>query len=245
VLYTDGLVEDREKDIQVGLDWLRGTFGPGTPQQPLEDLCKASLREVYEAHQRDDIAVLIAKLHRIPEDNRMIWQLPPEETSVRQARTLIRDPMKRWGLEDYLPVTELLVSELVTNAIRYGCKGEFSFGAEIEFRLILEGGLICEVYDPSPALPRVLQVDRDAENGRGLHVVSQLSHRWGSRRTPGGKVVWCEQTVPEEILETAAAVPVTAQVNAPVTEVEPLEMDLEATGPMPILEDTGPMPVIS
>jgi len=245
VLYTDGLVEDREKDIQVGLDWLKGTFGPGTPQQPLEDLCKASLREVYEVHQRDDIAVLIAKLHRIPEDNRMIWQLPPEETSVRQARTLIRDPMKRWGLEDYLPITELLVSELVTNAIRYGCKGEFSFGAEIEFRLILEGGLICEVYDPSPALPRVLQVDRDAENGRGLHVVSQLSHRWGSRRTPGGKVVWCEQTVPEEILNAAGAVPVTAQVNAPDNMIEPLEVDLEATGPMPVLEDTGPMPAIS
>lgn len=244
VLYTDGLVEDREKDIQVGLDWLRATFGPGTPQQPLEDLCKASLREVYEVHQRDDIAVLIAKLRRIPEDNRMIWQLPPEETSVRQARTLIRDPMKRWGLEDYLPVTELLVSELVTNAIRYGCKGEFSTGAEIEFRLILEGGLICEVYDPSPALPRVLQVDRDAENGRGLHVVSQLSRRWGSRRTPGGKVVWCEQIVPEEILDAAGAVPVTAQVNDPMAVIEPLEADLDATGPMPTLEDTGPMPVI-
>ncbi len=245
VLYTDGLVEDREKDIQVGLDWLKATFGPGTPEQPLEDLCKSALREVYEVHQRDDIAVLIAKLRRIPEDNRMIWQLPPEETSVRQARTLIRDPMKRWGLEDHLPVTELLVSELVTNAIRYGCGGEFSTEAEIEFRLILEGGLICEVYDPSPALPRVLQVDRDAENGRGLHVVSQLSHRWGSRRTPGGKVVWCEQTVPEEILQAAGAVPITAQVNAPVTVIEPLETDLEATGPMPVLSDTGPMPVIS
>ena len=74
----------------------------------------------------------------------------------------------------------------------------------------------------------MLQVDRDAENGRGLHVVSQLSQRWGSRRTPGGKVVWCEQTVPEEILEAAAAVPATAPVNAPVTVIEPLEIDLEA-----------------
>ncbi|HEX4831508.1 MAG TPA: SpoIIE family protein phosphatase [Trebonia sp.] len=246
VLYTDGLVEDREKDIQVGLDWLQATFGPNAPQESLEDLCKATLREVYEVHhQRDDIAVLIARLRRIPEDNRMIWQLAPDETSARQARMLIRDPMKRWGLEDHIPVTELLVSELVTNAVRYGCKSEFSTGADIEFRLILEGGLICEVSDPSPALPRVLQVDRDAENGRGLHVVSQLSHRWGSRRTLGGKVVWCEQTVPDEVLQAAGAVPVTSEVNSPdMIMEETLELDLDATGPMPALEDTGPMPTL-
>ncbi|HEX3961730.1 MAG TPA: SpoIIE family protein phosphatase [Trebonia sp.] len=246
LLYTDGLVEDREKDIQEGLDWLKETFGPGSPQEPLEDLCKKSLREVYSnVHtKRDDIAVLIAKLRRIPEDNRMIWELAPEEISVRQARTLIRDPMKRWGLEDYLPVTELLVSELVTNAVRYGSRGEFSTGADIEFRLILEGGLTCEVYDSSPALPRVLQVDRDAENGRGLHVVSQLSQRWGSRRTPGGKVVWCEQHVPDAILESAGAVQASAD-SPPITILEPFEIDPEATGPMPALDDTGPMPVIS
>src|SRR4029077_201718 len=127
------------------------------------------------------------------------------------------EPMKRWGLEDFIPVTELLVSELVTNAVRYG-KSEYAAGGDIQFRLILEGGLISEVYDSSPALPRVLQVDRDAENGRGLHVVSQLSHRWGSRRTPTGKVVWCEQEVPEEILEAAGAVPVATLVNTPLLE---------------------------
>jgi serine phosphatase RsbU (regulator of sigma subunit)/anti-sigma regulatory factor (Ser/Thr protein kinase) len=245
VLYTDGLVEDREKDIQDGLDWLTETFGPGSPQEPLEDLCKKSLREVYSVHtKRDDIAVLIAKLRRIPEDNRMIWDLAPDEISVRQARMLIRDPMKRWGLEDYIPVTELLVSELVTNAVRYASRGEFSTGADIEFRLILEGGLTCEVYDSSPALPRVLQVDRDAENGRGLHVVSQLSQRWGSRRTPTGKVVWCEQHVPDSILESAGAVQASAD-SPPITILEPFEIDPEATGPMPALDDTGPMPVIS
>jgi len=224
VLYTDGLVESRDKDIQEGFDWLQASFGPGTPQQPLEDLCKASLREVYEAHQRDDIAVLIARLRRIPDDNRMCWSLARTETSVREARMLIREPMKRWGLEDFIPVTELLVSELVTNAVRYG-KSEYSAGGEIQFRLILEGGLICEVCDTSPALPRVLQVDRDAENGRGLHVVSQLAKRWGARRTPAGKVVWCEQVVPVPILEAAGAVPVYAGTTA-VTMPDEFEADL-------------------
>jgi hypothetical protein len=47
----------------------------------------------------------------------------------------------------------------------------------------------------------VLQVDKDAENGRGLHVVSQMSARWGARRSQAGKVVWCEQLVPQEIAD--------------------------------------------
>jgi serine phosphatase RsbU (regulator of sigma subunit) len=191
VLYTDGLVESRDRDITDGLDMLRDAFTAISPDAPLEELCKTSLDGVYADAQRDDIAVLIAKLRRIPEDNRCLWSLDCEETSVRQARQLIRDPLKRWGLEDLLPVTELLVSELVTNAIRYA-KGDISL------RLVREPeSVVCEVHDTSPALPRVLTVDKDAENGRGLHVVAQLANRWGARRTHLGKVVWCEQTVSE------------------------------------------------
>jgi anti-sigma regulatory factor (Ser/Thr protein kinase) len=132
---------------------------------------------------------------------------------VRMARSLIRDPLKRWGLEDLIPVTELLVSELVTNAIKYA-KGD------ILLRLILESGnLACEVHDSSPALPRVLQVDKDAENGRGLHVVSQLASRWGARRTHSGKVVWCEQTLSETVM---AALAVADEAVAEIDEPLPL-----------------------
>ncbi len=200
VLYTDGLVESRDRDISDGLDRLQNAFGPDSPKAELEDLCKTSLDGVYSDAQRDDIAVLIARLRRIPEDQRVCWPLEPDFQSVRQARMLIRDPLKRWGLEDLEPVTELLVSELVTNAIRYA-------SGEILLRLVLESdSLVCEVHDSSPALPRVLQVDRDAENGRGLHVVSQLASRWGARRTHSGKVVWCEQTVPESVMEALRVV---------------------------------------
>ena len=193
VLYTDGLVESRDRDITEGMDRLRDAFASVSPEAPLEDLCKTSLTDVYTDAQRDDIAVLIAKLRRIPEENRCCWPLACEETSVRQARHLIRDPLKRWGLEDLQPVTELLVSELVTNAFRYA-KGA------ITLRLIREPeSVVCEVHDTSPALPRVLQVDKDAENGRGLHVVAQLANRWGARRIHSGKVVWCEQVIPEFI----------------------------------------------
>jgi serine phosphatase RsbU (regulator of sigma subunit)/anti-sigma regulatory factor (Ser/Thr protein kinase) len=199
VLYTDGLVESRDRDISEGLDRLQSAFGEGAPDQDLEDLCKTSLDGVYSDAYRDDIAVLIAKLRRIPEDHRIFFRLEPELSAVRHARSLIRDPLKRWGLEDLIDSSELLVSELVTNAIKYA-------NGEVTLRLILEPDtLVCEVHDSSPALPRVLQVDKDAENGRGLHVVSQVASRWGVRRTTGGKVVWCEQLVPEEVKEAMLA----------------------------------------
>jgi serine phosphatase RsbU (regulator of sigma subunit)/anti-sigma regulatory factor (Ser/Thr protein kinase) len=193
VLYTDGLVESKGRDISDGLSRLQEIFGAGSPAKPLEELCKSSLDGVYSDHQRDDIAVLIARLNRIPEDRRECWTLRSLPQSVREARVLIRGPMERWGLSDLIPVTELLVSELVTNAMRYA-KGD------IAMRLVLESGMLCcEVHDSSPALPRVLQATRDDENGRGLQVVSQLAARWGARRTHSGKVVWCEQAVPTEV----------------------------------------------
>jgi serine phosphatase RsbU (regulator of sigma subunit)/anti-sigma regulatory factor (Ser/Thr protein kinase) len=216
VLYTDGLVESKDRDITDGLDRLQEAFGPGSPTASLEDLCKASLDGVYSDAQRDDIAVLIARLRRIPEANRCCFPLVAEGTSVRKARSAVNEPLRRWGLGDLLPVTELLVSELVTNAIRYA-KGE------ILVRLILESGtVVCEVHDSSPALPRVLQVDRDAENGRGLHVVSQLSSRWGARRTHSGKVVWCEQTLPESVLANLPAGFAASAVSGQVEPFEPL-----------------------
>jgi len=189
VLYTDGLVENRGRDISDGLARLRGIFGPGSPTRPLEDLCKATLDGVYSDHQRDDIAVLIARLRRLPDDNYASWTLAPKLTSVREARSVLTLPMKRWGLEDLIPTTELLVSELVTNAVKYS-------RGDVTLRLVNERALVCEVLDNSAALPRLRQANGNDENGRGLQVVRQLAKRWGARRTPTGKVVWCEQPLP-------------------------------------------------
>jgi len=189
VLYTDGLVENKGQDISDGLARLRGIFGPGSPTRPLEDLCKATLDGVYSDHQRDDIAVLIARLRRLPEDNYASWTLAPKLTSVREARSVLAEPMKRWDLEDLIPTTELLVSELVTNAVKYS-------RGEVTLRLVNERALVCEVLDSSGALPRLRQANSEDESGRGLQVVRQLSQRWGARRTATGKVVWCEQPLP-------------------------------------------------
>jgi two-component sensor histidine kinase len=108
---------------------------------------------------------------------------------VREARAVLAEPMKRWDLEDMLPTTELLVSELVTNAVKYS-------QGDVTLRLVNEKALVCEVLDNSAALPRLRQANSEDENGRGLQVVRQLSKRWGARRTPAGKVVWCEQPLP-------------------------------------------------
>ena len=190
VLYTDGLVEERTRDIDEGLRRLRDIFGPGSPGQPLEDLCKDALAGVYANEHRDDIALLVARLRRIPSDHVVSWTLPSELTSASKARSLIRRPLRRWGLTDLVPTAELLVSELVTNAVRYA-------QGKIGLRLVLEGGLVCEVLDDSAALPRLRHPDDSDERGRGLQVVSQLAQRWGARRAGSGKVVWCELPVPQ------------------------------------------------
>jgi len=189
VLYTDGLVEKRSRDIDEGLNRLRDIFGPGSPEQPLEDLCRTTLAGVWDAEHRDDIALLVARLRRIPADHVVSWTLPSELTSASRARSLIRRPLKRWGLADLIPTAELLVSELVTNAVRYA-------QGKIGLRLVLEGGLVCEVLDESAALPRLRHPDDSDERGRGLQVVSQLAQRWGARRAASGKVVWCELPLP-------------------------------------------------
>jgi serine phosphatase RsbU (regulator of sigma subunit)/anti-sigma regulatory factor (Ser/Thr protein kinase) len=189
VLYTDGLVEKRTRDIDEGLNRLREIFGPGSAQKSVDDLCQATLAGVWGDEHRDDIAILVARLRRIPKDRYASWTLSAELTSARRARSLIRRPLRKWGLTELLPLAELLVSELVTNAVRYA-------QGKIGLRLVLEGGLVCEVTDDSAALPRLRHADDSDERGRGLQVVSQLAQRWGARRAASGKVVWCELPLP-------------------------------------------------
>jgi serine phosphatase RsbU (regulator of sigma subunit) len=188
VLYTDGLVESRGRDIDDGLKRLQSVFGPTSVTEPIEALAKVALSGVSADRHRDDVALLIARLARIDGDRQACWTLPGDPTSAREARRLVMEPLERWQLGPFVPITQLLTSELVTNAIRYA-------EGSVTLRLICEDTLVCEVADSSPALPRLWDAAGDDERGRGLQIVSRLSHRWGSRRTPTGKVVWCEQQI--------------------------------------------------
>jgi len=114
------------------------------------------------------------------------WLLPPESSSVPRARRLARGRLADWGLDEQSEVTELLISELVTNAVRH---------TEGPLRLALSsrrGTLRCEIEDTHPALPLMCRADLEDEGGRGLHMVDLLSRHWGCGRTAMGKVVWFE-----------------------------------------------------
>jgi len=189
VLYTDGLVESRGRDIDDGLKQLQSVFGPTSVAEPIEALAKAALAGVSSDRHRDDVALLIARLARIDGDRQACWTLSGDLTSAREARRLVLKPLEKWGLGPFVPITQLLASELVTNAIRYA-------EGSLTLRLICDDKLVCEVADSSPALPRQWDAAEDDERGHGLQIVSRLAHRWGSRRTPTGKIVWCEQQIP-------------------------------------------------
>ena len=189
VLYTDGLVESRGRDIDDGLKRLQSIFNSDSANGSMEDLCKAILAGAYADQHRDDIAVLLARLSRIDGSQQASWVLPGELTAAREARSLVAEPLEKWDQASMVDTTQLLASELVTNAIRYA-------DGPVTLRLIKERTLVCEVMDNSSALPRLRLAARDDERGRGLQIVSRLSARWGARRTATGKVVWCEQALP-------------------------------------------------
>ncbi|WP_373310083.1 ATP-binding protein [Streptomyces purpurascens] len=105
-------------------------------------------------------------------------------------RRQVADRLTSWELEHLVFTTELIVSELVTNAIRYG-------GAPVGLRLIRDQRLICEVSDPSQTQPHLRRARWTDEGGRGLVLVAQLTHRWGSRYTVAGKTIWTEQLLEE------------------------------------------------
>ncbi|MGH3375701.1 MAG: SpoIIE family protein phosphatase [Actinoallomurus sp.] len=187
VLCTDGLVERRGQAIDVGLAALREYLSG--PPQPLESVCE-TLIEGFGANGRrdDDIALLAVRLKGIPKDDVFSWTLDALPARVREARGLARDALSTWGLSELSETVELLVSELVTNAVRHGA-------GDIGLRLIRAGSLLCEVRDGGYELPTLRRADVTAENGRGLQLVTALAERWGSQRTPTGKVVWFEQSL--------------------------------------------------
>ncbi|MCX5232868.1 ATP-binding protein [Streptomyces sp. NBC_00233] len=94
--------------------------------------------------------------------------------------------LETWGLQDLAFVTELVTSELVTNAIRYA-------GGPVGLRLINDSALICEVSNPSQTQPRLKHARLTDEGGRGLYLVHQLTEQWGSRYTASGKTIWTVQ----------------------------------------------------
>ncbi|MGW7257343.1 SpoIIE family protein phosphatase [Streptomyces sp. NPDC054834] len=186
VLYTDGLVEDRDRDIDEGLELL-GTALKRAGDSP-EDTCRAVLDRL-PARPSDDVALIVARTRTLGADRVAEWQVPSEPAAVSEVRAAVTRRLEEWGLDDLAFTTELILSELVTNAIRYG-------RAPIGVRLLHDRALICEVSDSSTTSPHLRYAATTDEGGRGLFLVAQLAERWGTRYTPSGKIIWAEQALP-------------------------------------------------
>ncbi|MFE7530626.1 SpoIIE family protein phosphatase [Kitasatospora sp. NPDC057542] len=184
VLYTDGLVEGRERDIDEGLELLRAALSgpPRTPEQTCVDVLGAMLPE----HPEDDIALLVAQTRVLAPDRVAQWEVPSDPAAVGEVRAAVAERLTAWGLAEAAFVTELILSELVTNAIRYG-------SGPIRVRLLRDRSLICEVSDGSSTSPHLRYAATEDEGGRGLFLVAQFADRWGTRYTATGKVIWTEQ----------------------------------------------------
>lgn len=186
-LYTDGLLRRYGVDIDSStrelanrleqlqrdghdLPALAQTLSSGAGRQPMPD----------------DSALLLARTSALEADAVAHWEFPADPEAVARAREAATGQLAEWGLEDSAFVTELIVSELVTNAVRYA-------GGPVGLRLIRDSVLICEVSDPSNTQPRMRRARTTDEGGRGLFLVAQLSRRWGSRYGRTGKTIWVEQ----------------------------------------------------
>ncbi|MEV6941797.1 SpoIIE family protein phosphatase [Streptomyces sp. NPDC051172] len=185
VLYTDGLVENRAHDFDVGLERLRRALR-GSGKRTPEETCQAVIDALKPSRPSDDIALLTARTRMFPPSRVAEWDVPPDPALVPSVRARCRETLLEWGLEETGFATELIVSELVTNAIRYG-------SPPVGVRLLHGRRLICEVSDGSGTMPRLRRAATTDEGGRGLFLVAQFAQRWGTRYTTRGKVIWTEQ----------------------------------------------------
>ncbi|WP_225846133.1 SpoIIE family protein phosphatase [Streptomyces sp. HPF1205] len=183
VLYTDGLVESRLGDIGTGMDRMCRTLSRGVDS--LEDACDELLAMVEPGREPDDVALLMARLGGLPAGSTAHWTFPAEAGSVRLARRSVAHTLRTWDLEPLRDITMLLVSELVTNSLRYA-------HGPIGVRMVRGSSLLVEVSDPLPDPPRERVAGEEDEGGRGLQLVARASRRWGTRHGPLGKTVWFE-----------------------------------------------------
>ena len=206
VFYTDGLVERRDCDIDARIDEvaarLQGNEGP------VESISSMLVERLCPAGSDDDIAVLVAHvpLHS-PRWDRFETALPFDETAAAIARNAMANILGSWSVASGVVANVVLIaSELVTNAVNHG-------RPPISLRVSrTTSELLLEVIDAAGHVPRVLRPGPADDHGRGLHLVSTLAQKWGTRGTEHGKAVWC--TFPFAAAEPASGGPVN-EINLP------------------------------
>ncbi|MEV0227293.1 SpoIIE family protein phosphatase [Streptomyces sp. NPDC050704] len=196
VLYTDGLVERRDADLDEGIESLERALAgaTGTPQV----VCDRLVRSMgVTAEHDDDVAVLVLQhpARKGPDSelfrNAALELLGGVEAAPR-ARAFASGVLTSWRFPpDLHDLGVLAASELVANSLQHGTP---------PMRLRLrrtDRRLIVEVTDGDDHLPRRRRAEPADESGRGIAIVATIASNWGSRRTPGGgKAVWCEFALP-------------------------------------------------
>ncbi|MBW5482167.1 amino acid permease [Streptomyces bambusae] len=186
-LFTDGLMRAADHDTDVARGLLADILAEH--RLPLEQLCDRALARLLPGPVDDDAAVLLVRTRMLDERQVAGWELESDPASAGAARAAVGGQLAAWGLDELTFTTELIVSELVTNAIRYT-------EGPVHVRLIRDEYLICEVSDTGHTSPHLRHAATDEEGGRGLFIIAQMTHRWGTRYTPDGKTIWAEQVVP-------------------------------------------------
>ena len=188
-LYTDGLVEHRDRDLDTGIDALAAHVG--TVSGPLADVPDRLVAALLPDGPDDDITVLLARVVAEPGDEQsVIHDVPAEERAVRSARRFVDATLRRWDVPTrVIDDLVLVVSELAANAVMHG-------RPPIQLRLRNGGShVVLELHDTATYLPRKQRPTPDDEHGRGLQLVSSLCDRWGTRPTADGKAVWCMRLI--------------------------------------------------
>ncbi|MFE6688707.1 SpoIIE family protein phosphatase [Streptomyces sp. NPDC057743] len=196
-LYTNGLLLGKALDLDGGITRLRTALSD--PQAPLEEICERVISTLPGARPVDDVALLLARTRALPQEQLATWDIAADPSAVGEARRSAADQLAQWGLPQLEFSTELIVSELVTNALRHA-------SGPIGLRMIRAEALVCEVSDGSSTAPHLRHARTTDEGGRGLFLIARYASRWGTRYTPHGKFIWAElplDAAPEAL--TAAA----------------------------------------
>jgi hypothetical protein len=190
VLYTDGLIESAECDIDSGMSRLAELLRTHHAED-LNQLCDGLTDAMMPADRQrpDDAALLVAQVHATAPDAIATWSLPEDAQAASAARQHVRETLGAWDLDDLTVTTEMLASELVANVVRHA-------RGPARLRLMRSRSLVCEVFDGSLTTPRMRRASWSDEGGRGLQLIAALSDRWGTRYMGSGKCIWTEQSLP-------------------------------------------------
>jgi serine phosphatase RsbU (regulator of sigma subunit)/anti-sigma regulatory factor (Ser/Thr protein kinase) len=186
VLYTDGLVERRDESLQAGLNRLAAA-AQDAGVQDAEVLCEALLDALVPASgtRDDDLAILVARVNsRAPAPGVHRLAFEPLATSAALTRGFTAGVLEGAGWRDTVETAVLLVSELVTNAVRHA-RGPYSLVVTFH-----DDTVEFSVEDGDAQVPVALAAGPLDESGRGFLLVGALADDWGARPVPGGKSTW-------------------------------------------------------